>query len=149
MWALATLDPGERVPLLGEVISLELTFNTGAALSLLADHTWLVTVIMIAVTVAVVVYARRAAHMAAAALFGAVIGGALGNIADRLLRGDGWGRGAVVDMINYGDLFIGNVADIAIVGAVSMGAIAAMRGVTFVTPPDPNTPEVPQTRSGT
>ena len=55
---------------------------------------------------------------------GAVLGGALGNLLDRLFRAPGPGRGHVVDFLDYGGLFVGNLADIAIVLA---GAYVAWR----------------------
>ena len=70
----------------------------------------------------VVVRPRRRAGWAAAGwalALGLLLGGALGNLTDRLLRAPGFGRGHVVDFIDYGGLFIGNVADIAIVAARS------------------------------
>ena len=50
-----------------------------------------------------------------AVALGLLLGGALGNLVDRLLRAPGPGRGHVVDFIDYFGLFIGNVADVAIV----------------------------------
>ena len=56
-------------------------------------------------------------------------GGALGNLSDRFFRAPGPGRGQVVDFIVYFGWFIGNVADIAIVGAAAFIAVLSLRGV--------------------
>jgi len=58
-----------------------------------------------------------------------VLGGALGNLTDRLTRDPGFGRGHVVDFIDYNGWFVGNVADIAIVSAAVLIAILALSGV--------------------
>ena len=52
----------------------------------------------------------------------AVLGGALGNLSDRLFRSPGFGRGAVVDWIHFGGSGSFNVADMAI----QFGALAAV-----------------------
>ena len=65
----------------------------------------------------IVVAARRIGSAAWAWALGLLLGGALGNLTDRLSANPGPGRGHVVDFIDYFGLFIGNVADIAIVGA--------------------------------
>ena len=46
-----------------------------------------------------------------------MIGGALGNVLDRLFRGDGWLRGSVVDFIDFQWCPIFNVADMAVTSA--------------------------------
>ena len=49
-----------------------------------------------------------------------VIGGALGNLLDRILRGEAWGRGGVVDFIDFQFWPVFNVADSAIVVGVGL-----------------------------
>ncbi|WP_143340386.1 signal peptidase II [Demequina sp. NBRC 110057] len=127
IWALNTLEPGEPHEVIGQFLQIQLTFNSGAAFSLGADYTWIVTLVMVAITIGLIWYARRAASTLAVWLFGIALGGALGNLIDRLFREPGFGRGHVVDMINYNGWFIGNVADIAIVGVA-----IAMLIVTFL-----------------
>ena len=53
----------------------------------------------------------------------------VGNLLDRLFRDPGFPEGAVVDFIDYGGWFVGNVADIAIVLAVGLIALLTLRGV--------------------
>lgn len=128
-WALSALDPAaEARPLLGNLIRLNLTFNPGAALSFGSSATGILTVISAAVVVAVIVFARRLKSRAWAATLGLLLGGAMGNLIDRLLRAPGVGRGHVVDFIDY-HVFIGNVADIAIVGAAAMAMLLTLRGI--------------------
>ncbi|HZW40852.1 MAG TPA: signal peptidase II, partial [Agromyces sp.] len=61
---------------------------------------------------------------------GLLLGGALTHLGDRLFRDPGFGRGHVVDFIGYGSLFIGNVADIAIVAGAVMILILTLAGIT-------------------
>jgi signal peptidase II len=103
-------------------LNLTLTFNRGAAFSFLGDaggwQRWLFVAIAVVVTVLLAVWLARLPRRArwTGASIGLVIGGAVGNLVDRLLRG------AVVDFV---DVYYGtwhwpafNVADSAIcVGA--------------------------------
>ncbi|MDO4664875.1 MAG: signal peptidase II [Actinomycetaceae bacterium] len=119
-WALAHLSGGARVRLLGDFFSLELVHNPGAAFFFLAGHTWVFTVFAVA-AIGGVIYAvaqvRAVVWLVALALFA---GGGAGNLLDRLFREPGFGRGHVVDFLNYNNYFVGNVADIAIVVSVLM-----------------------------
>ena len=121
-WALTALDERAR-PLLGDLIMLRLIRNPGAAFSLGAGSTLLMTLIAGARPGARVGGGGGGGGGAGSGL-GAVLGGALGNLLDRLFRAPGPGRGHVVDFLDYGGLFVGNLADIAIVLA---GAYVAWR----------------------
>lgn len=133
-WALSALVPGVKHPVLGDVLSLQLVFNSGAAFSLGEGYTWMLTMVALAVTVGIVYYARRARTPLAVALFGIALGGAVGNLIDRLFRDPGIGRGHVVDMINYNNVFVGNVADIAIVGAAVVFMLVSLFGQRLLSP---------------
>lgn len=128
-WVLVTLVEGERVPVLGDLLSLRLLFNPGAALSIAEGMTWILTIIATAVVVYVVRASRRIGSVGWAIALGLLLGGALGNLGDRIFRAPGFARGHVVDFIAYGDLFVGNVADIAIVVAAGLIMLLAFRGV--------------------
>ena len=133
-WALSALVPGVQHPVWGDVLSLQLVFNSGAAFSLGEDYTWVLSVVAAAVTVGIVYYARRARTPLAIALFGVALGGAVGNLLDRLFREPGLGRGHVVDMINYNNFFVGNVADIAIVGSAAVFMLVSLFGRRLLEP---------------
>lgn len=128
-WALGALTEGERTPLLGDLLGLTLLFNPGAALSLATGMTWVFTVAAVAVTVVVLRVARRLGSRTWAVALGLLLGGALGNLVDRLVREPGFARGHVIDFIAYGDWFVGNVADIAIVAAACLIVLLSLRGV--------------------
>jgi signal peptidase II len=127
--AVSRLDPGEPRQVVGELLQLHLIRNAGAAFSLATGVTWVLTVVAIVVVVVVVRSARRLGSPGWAIILGLLLGGALGNLTDRLLREPGFGRGHVVDFIDYGGLFIGNVAAIAIVLAAAAVALQAVRGI--------------------
>lgn len=136
-WALQALEPYEKHEVLGSLLSWQLVFNSGAALSLGQGYTWVLTIVSAVVTVGIVVLARRARSRWAIAVVGIGLGGAIGNLIDRLFRDPGFGQGHVIDMINYGDLFVGNVADIAIVGAAIAVAVTAFTGRHLLEPVAP------------
>jgi signal peptidase II len=127
--ALATLAPGERIDLLGSFLGLELVFNPGAALSIATGMTWVLTLIALFVVVVVARAARRLGSRVWTVGFGLLLGGALGNLVDRFFRPPAPARGHVVDFIAYGNWFVGNVADIAIVVAAALVVLQTLRGV--------------------
>jgi signal peptidase II len=124
----ARLVRGELVPVIGDLLGLQLWYNPGAAFSFATGMTWVFTIIMVVVAVAVLRVSRRLGSTAWAVALGLLLGGCLGNLYDRLLRDPGFAVGHVVDFINYNGWFIGNVADIAIVGAAVLVAYLALRG---------------------
>ena len=91
--------------------------------------TWVLTIVAAVVIVVVVRASRRIGSWAWAVALGLLLGGALGNLVDRLVREPGLARGEVVDFIAYADWFVGNVADIAIVSAAVLVVILAALGV--------------------
>lgn len=117
----------------GGLVSLRLVRNTGASFGIGSGHPVIVMVVAVGVIAAVLgllVLVLRSRHpsKAAALCLAAVLGGALGNLADRVFRSPGLGRGAVVDWIHvWGYPATFNLADVAIrIGAV--GALAAALG---------------------
>lgn len=128
-WAVTVLRGAGRIDLLGHWLGLVLVRNPGAAFSFATGQTWVFTAVAVVVTVIVLRVARRLGSMWWAATLGLVLGGAVGNLIDRLAREPGIFRGHVVDFIDYGGLFVGNVADIAIVGAAA--AIMALSAAGF------------------
>ncbi|MEP7764885.1 signal peptidase II [Sanguibacter sp. 25GB23B1] len=129
VWAESELVAGEPArPLLGDLVGLRLIYNSGAALSFGSGMTWVLTLLSVVVVVFIAYSARRIRSTSWALALGLVLGGALGNLIDRLFRAPGFPEGHVVDFIDYGP-FIGNVADIAIVVAAVAIAILAFVGI--------------------
>jgi signal peptidase II len=128
-WALSSLEAGSPVDVVGEFIRLNLIRNAGAAFSIGDNATWVLTLIAFGVLVVIIRTARRIGSRGWAWALGLLLGGSLGNLTDRMTREPGPGRGHVVDFIDYFGLFIGNVADIAIVGAALLIGLLALRGI--------------------
>ena len=127
--AVAMLSGEPSKAIIGSYLRLTLIRNPGAAFSLGTGSTWLLTIIAVLVLVVVIRTSRRIGSLGWAWALGLLLGGALGNLTDRLVREPGIGRGQVVDFIDYNNFFIGNVADIAIVGAAVLIGLLAVRGV--------------------
>ena len=127
-WALSTLEPGVRTHLIGRYLGLQITTNSGAALGLGEGYTWVLTLVVIAVVVVIIRVISKIRSRAWAITLGLLLGGALGNLADRLFREPGFLHGHVIDFIAYWNWFIGNVADIAIVVAAVLLALLSLLG---------------------
>ncbi len=97
----------------------------------------IVIALIAAVVVAVIIRtARRLFSTAWAVTLGLVLGGALGNLIDRIFRDPGFLRGGVVDFLSVfgpdGSVWpVFNVADSAIVCGGVLGAVLAFRGIEF------------------
>ena len=130
----ARLTDGHVVRLLGGAVYLVQTRNSGAAFSLGTGATVILTVIALAVVAVILRTASRMRSAGRAVSLGLVLGGAVGNLVDRLFREPGVGRGHVVDWISLfaddGHVWpIFNVADSCIVVGAVLAAVLAVRGV--------------------
>lgn len=114
-WAVGALEDARVIPLVGDLLSLRLIRNSGAAFSIGDSMTWVMTLIAVAVTVAILVVAPRIGSARWSLALGMLLGGSLGNLYDRFFREPAPLHGHVIDFIDYGGLFVGNIADIAIV----------------------------------
>ena len=107
-------------------VSVRLVRNTGASGGIASGHPVLVTLTALAVTALAATFALRARTRGVALCLAAVLGGAAGNLADRIFRAPGFGRGGVVDWIHLGGGGGSmDVADIAIQFGV-LGAVIAI-----------------------
>jgi signal peptidase II len=117
-WAVSAL-PGSPVSIWGQTIELRLARNTGSAFSLFQNVTPLLALLAVGVAVILIRAVHRAYEPVVLLALALVLGGALGNVADRLFRSPGFLRGAVVDFVRIDGWPTFNVADSAItVGAV-------------------------------
>lgn len=136
-WAESTLPLGRSEPLLGEILQLHLLYNSGAAWGMGAGATPVVTCLQLLICVGVLVFAVRGVRSPWWALsLGLIIGGALGNIHDRLLRPPGPFRGEVVDFLQLPNWPVFNVADMGVVGGAILLVLLSVIGV----PSDPSRP---------
>jgi signal peptidase II len=125
--ALDGLSDGSVVRILGGLIYLDLTFNPGAAFSVGTGLTWIFPIIAIAISATILWFARQLRSWPWALALGLVLGGAVGNLIDRLFRAPGPFRGHVVDFISVfapaGEKFpIFNIAD----SALTVGVVLAI-----------------------
>lgn len=106
----------DRAPirLLWGLVTITYTRNSGAAFSLGTGFTVIFTAVAAAVTVVIIRTARRLSSIGWAVALGGLLGGAIGNLVDRLLRAPGPGRGHVVDWIQVPHFAVFNLADSAI-----------------------------------
>jgi len=125
-WALNALDDGP-IDLVGS-LRLKLTFNDGAAFSLGSGRTVWITLVALAVVGVILRLGLTADRLLWATGLGAILGGALGNLTDRLLRaGDGLLGGRVVDFIDLQWWPVFNVADIALWVGIGLLLLSSWR----------------------
>jgi signal peptidase II len=125
----AHLREDQPVHLIGNVLMFWLTRNPGAAFSVGTGETVVFTVIAFGVIVYIARTARRLYSLGWAIALGLLLGGAMGNLSDRIFRAPGLFRGDVVDWIAVTRFYpIFNLADSAIVCGGILTVILAMRG---------------------
>ena len=117
------------VRLLGGLLTLRLLRNSGAAFSIGTSMTIVFTLIAVGVIVFILRSTRRLGSMPWAVTLGRLLGGAAGNLADRLLRAPGPLRGSVVDWIQLPHWPVFNLADSSIVCAGVLVVLLALRGI--------------------
>lgn len=117
--ALAVLEEGKRVDLFGRFFGFLLVRNPGGAFSLLPGGSSFLALLTAAVIAAVAFWAFRSGESPVA--FGLVVGGGLGNLADRLLRATSASalNGRVIDFLDLNFWPTFNLAD----AAISIGVI--------------------------
>lgn len=109
----ANIPLGEAIPFIPHVLQLTYWRNTGAAFSLLNQHTWLLTIIsaLVSLLIVLVLVKRWIVHPFGRVCLAVVLAGAVGNLIDRLFLG------FVTDMFQtvFMNFAIFNVADICVV----------------------------------
>ena len=119
-WALRDLADGRIIHVIW-TLQFNLTYNRGMAFSRGTGLGPVIGVIALVVVVMLLLSLRRADNSLTRLATGLIIGGAVGNILDRLFRGSGWMRGAVIDFIDFQWWPVFNIADMAImIGAATM-----------------------------
>ena len=119
--SVAFLEGADPIKLFGGVLYLTFVRNPGAAFGLAEGQTWILALIALGVAGFILWISRNLRSQGWAVGLGLVLGGAVGNLADRLFREPGPMRGHVVDFLSlfdpYGQVWpVFNVADMAIVG---------------------------------
>jgi signal peptidase II len=128
-WAQGHLEVGVPRHVVGDWFEFDLTHNAGAAFSVATGYTVVLTLLALAVVVACIRFAGRIGSAAWAVALGLLLGGALGNITDRLLRAPGPLRGHVVDFMRLPHWPVFNAADASICCAAALFVWLSLRGV--------------------
>ncbi len=124
----ALLSDRPPVRLLGGLVYLRETRNSGAAFSMAQGQTVLLSLVAVVVVIGIVRTARRLGSTAWAVCLGLILGGALGNLVDRVFRSPGPLRGAVVDWVDLRVWPVFNLADSALVVGVCLALLLELRG---------------------
>jgi signal peptidase II len=130
---LAVRELGDREPveLLGGLLTLRLVRNAGAAFGVAQGLTIAFTLVAAAVVVVILRLSRRLRSLPWALALGLVLGGAVGNLVDRVFRAPGPGRGHVVDFLELPHWPVFNLADSAIVCAGVLMVLLSARGSSY------------------
>jgi signal peptidase II len=129
--AVSRLADGRVVQVVGELLQLRLTFNPGAAFSFATGYTFVFTIIAAVVVVVILRISRRLRSLPWAIALGGLLGGAIGNLIDRIWRQPAPFRGHVVDFIELPHWPLFNLADSAIVGAAVLMVALSMFGIEY------------------
>jgi signal peptidase II len=143
--AVAFLEGADPIKLFGGVLYLTFVRNPGAAFGMAEGMTWILALIALGVAGFILWISRNLRSQPWAIGLGLVLGGAVGNLADRLFREPGPMRGHVVDFLSLFDAYgrvwpVFNVADMAIVcGGATIIVLALLQhdydGTIHKTPP--------------
>ncbi len=129
--AVAALDPFDPVEVVGTWLRLTLVRNPGAAFSLGIGYTFVFSLLALGVIVVIVHSSRKIGSLGWSIALGGILGGALGNLIDRIFRSPGIFRGHVVDFLQLPHWPVFNVADMAISGSAVLMVVLVVRGVQF------------------
>jgi signal peptidase II len=116
------------VHVIDDFLELTLTRNAGAAFSLGVGATVIFTLLAVVVAVVIVRTATRLRHVGWGVALGLLLGGAVGNLVDRMVRSPGPLRGAVVDWIRLPHWPVFNIADASIVVGAILAALVVLLG---------------------
>jgi len=108
-------------------LRFNLSYNTGMAFSRGENFGPIIGVVALGVVVALLLSMKRQPGRLTDVAVGMIIGGAVGNVIDRLFRQEGWLRGGVVDFIDFQWFPIFNIADIGVTVGGALLVIASWR----------------------
>ncbi|GAA4747128.1 signal peptidase II [Gordonia alkaliphila] len=125
------LDPADPVEIIGDFVTLSLLRNSGAAFSMATGYTWVLTIVALLVVAVIIRFSSRLGSLGWAVGLGLVLGGALGNLTDRIFRAPGPLRGHVVDFFSVGQWPVFNVADSAVVCGAILLVVLTLLGYDY------------------
>jgi signal peptidase II len=131
LWVTSNMQEGQQIPVVPPLLQWYFIRNSGAAFSIGTNLTWVFTIVMVLVSAVILWQARRLGSRWWALALGLLLGGALGNLTDRLFREPSFGVGHVVDFISVPNFAIFNIADSAIVSSVVLICLLTLKGVSL------------------
>ncbi|MFM7081480.1 MAG: signal peptidase II [Actinomycetota bacterium] len=131
-WALNRLSGGRTIDIIGS-LRFNLAFNRGMAFSQATGAGPIIGALAFVIIIVIVLWMRRSATGVSAVAAGLIVGGALGNLVDRLFRNEAWLRGAVVDFVDLQWFPIFNVADSCITIGAALMVLASLRAKSATT----------------
>ena len=134
VWAVARLENQSDIKVLGEFLKFSFVRNPGAAFSFGTNVTWVFTAMAIAVSIAILLISRNVTNKPWAIALGGLLGGAVGNLIDRIFRSPELFQGHVVDFISVPNYPMFNISDSAVVLSAIAMVILSFRGVEYQTP---------------
>ncbi|WAX80520.1 signal peptidase II [Streptomyces sp. KMM 9044] len=129
MIVVAKLEHHEPIEIVGDWLRFEAIRNAGAAFGFGEAFTVIFTLIATVVIVVIIRLARKLYSLPWAIALGLLLGGALGNLTDRIFRSPGVFQGAVVDFIAPKHFAVFNLADSAIVCGGILIVLLSFRGL--------------------
>ena len=126
-WVEVSLEGRPPIRLIPGVLDLRFTSNSGGAFSIGTSAPLLFAAASVAVSAFIVATAWRHSNALVAASLGLILGGALGNLTDRLIRDPSFLHGRVVDFIDVHVWPVFNVADSSIVIGAVLLAVSSFR----------------------
>jgi signal peptidase II len=134
-WALRALADGPRW-IVGTSVGFVLAFNSGSAFSIVRSGTPVLALIAVIATVVLIRTVARTDDRWLVVGLSLVLGGAIGNLGDRVFRAPSFLHGAVIDFVKLGPWPLFNVADAAIsIGAVTIIVRVILDGRHVTTAP--------------
>jgi signal peptidase II len=127
VWAERSLAGRPSLTVIPGVLQLNYTTNSGGAFGLGQSAPWVFATATLVVAAAIVAASFRLRHLVVAVAFGLILGGSVGNLTDRAIRGDGWLSGPVVDFIDFHVWPVFNLADSSIVVGAFLLAVGGFR----------------------
>ena len=127
--AIANLSDGKVVSVLGEILRFRLAYNDAAAFSMGVGATWVLAIIASVAVLVLLWFGPKSRNYTWTTIAAMVLGGAAGNLVDRLTRPPGFLNGHVVDFISIPFNFpIFNLADSFLVIGVSLAILRTLMG---------------------
>ncbi|MEW2520505.1 signal peptidase II [Actinacidiphila alni] len=129
IWVVTSLENHDPIDIFGHYLRLDAIRNAGAAFGMGQGMTIVFTVIAVGVIVVIARLARRLYSLPWAIALGLLLGGAFGNLTDRVFRAPGGFQGRVVDFISPAHFAVFNLADSAICCGGALIVLLSFRGV--------------------